>query len=181
MTGRVPNRRRIYLIDAKIQGNFVLFLIFFLIGYNVITRMLQKLGTQMDLPVFLPIYLVVMAGYIGLAGIFYSHRFAGPLYQINKVLGDISRGDLFTSIHCRNENMLTFKEIAGKINQTTNEFRESICIMEGGVEALSRETEALRDRILCRRDEFPEIVEHLEKIRRHEQELQSVIRKYSVR
>lgn len=181
MTGRVPNRRRNFLVDAQIQGRFVLFLIFFLIGYNILTGLLHKLASQIEFPVFVPIYLAIMALYIGLVGIFYSHKLAGPLYKISQILGEIARGDLFFNIHCRKENDQVIKEISSNLNTTINDFRDSIRGIETAVATLSRETEGLKDKIWCRRHELPEIMQHVDTIREKEKELQELIKNYKVR
>ena len=181
MKGRVPNRRRNFLVDAQIQGRFVLFLIFFLIGYNVLTALLRKLALQIDLPIYVPIYLAAMALYIGLTGIFYSHRLAGPLYKIKQILGEVAKGDLFFNIYCRKENDQVIKDISSSINETVNDFRDSIRGIESSVASLEKETEGLRDKLWCRRNEFPEIMQHIETIRQKEQEVGELIKKYKVR
>lgn len=181
MKGRVPNRRRNFLVDTQIQGRFVLFLIFFLIGYNILTKLLQKLATQMDFTIFVPIYLLVMALYIGLIGIFYSHKLAGPLYKINQILGEIARGDLFFNIYCRKENDQVIKDISSSINTTIDDFRDSIRGIESAIAALGRETEGLKDKIWCRRHELPEIMQHVDTLREKEKELQELIKNYKVR
>lgn len=181
MKGRVPNRRRNFLVDAQIQGRFVLFLIFFLIGYNILTVLLRKLALQIELPIFVPIYLAAMALYVGLTGIFYSHRLAGPLYKIKQILGEVARGDLFFNIYCRKENDQVIKDISSGINETVNGFRDSVREIESSVASLKKEADGLRDKLWCKRNEIPEIMEHIEAIRRKEEELEEVVKKYKVR
>ncbi|MDH4099792.1 MAG: hypothetical protein OEV28_04395 [Nitrospirota bacterium] len=181
MMGRVPNRRRNFLVDTQMQGRFIVFLIFFLIGYNILTVLLRKLAAQIELPIFVPIYLFVMAVYIGLVGIFYSHRLAGPLFKIRQILGEVARGDLFFNIHCRKENDPVIKDISSSINETVNGFRDSIREIESSSAALGKETSELRGKLWERRNEFPDVMEHIEAIHRKEEELAALTRKYKVR
>src|SRR3990172_8935037 len=116
MGNRLPFRRRNYFIKKKFQVDFsVKFLIIILIEAFLAAGLFLYLskgtlttgyfGSELKIArtydFFLPTLLfsnLIIVGITGIIGIvaliLLSHRLAGPLYRFEKVLNDISKGDL---------------------------------------------------------------------------------------
>ena len=78
----------------------------------------------------IPIVFGILIIFIGVASIFYSHRFAGPLFAINRATKEMTKGDLLIKIFIRKEHNVIFHRIAENINYISSNFRESVLDME---------------------------------------------------
>ena len=94
-------RRHIFLINKEFQGRFAAFVITILIGYSFILLLFQKLAKTVSFPLMIPIVFGILIIFIGVASIFYSHRFAGPLFAINRATKEMTKGDLLIKIRPR--------------------------------------------------------------------------------
>ena len=63
-------------------------------------------------------------GFTFVYGIYISHRMAGPLYRIRRILADMSRGDLRQEIRLRNKD--EFKPLAQTVNELMLQWRLQI-------------------------------------------------------
>lgn len=146
-------RRRQYLIDQKFQWCFVRRLIIPLIlGLVIITLVdyyfiwsfltppVPGRYENMELPslkiityilfyalcVFIPIMVII--------GIIVSHRIAGPLFQIERVLKSIGEGDLTSRVSLRHKDEL--KDLAMSINKMVAELSDKISDVEKNINFL---------------------------------------------
>jgi len=105
------------------QARFIVFLIFLLIGYTLLLKIFQKLSGIVELPVFLPIALISLLAYIGIAGILYSHKFAGPIIRISKTLEHVAQGDCSVSLRLRDSDDPLMKELAETVTRLCEQSR----------------------------------------------------------
>ncbi len=129
------------------QARFILFLIFLLVAYTFLLRIFQKLAEIVDLPVFLPITLVTLLVFIGLAGTIYSHRFVGPIARIRNTLEKIAAGDCHVTLRLRESDDPMMKELASTIGRLCAHGRHTHEALQITSEDLFRALAELDDRI----------------------------------
>jgi methyl-accepting chemotaxis protein len=134
-----PNRRKIYLINPRFQWRFIGFMavvsllaisILFLSNILFFRNMHQEalsVGLAPDNPyfdflkeqqtslstVYLAVSAVVFVVMVGL-GVFYSHRIAGPLYNLNNRMKQIAAGAEPSPVRFRRKDQ--FQELAENFN-----------------------------------------------------------------
>ena len=140
MANKPPFRRRNYFINKKFQTDFsIKFLVVIVIEAIMALGLFLYLskgtlttgyiGSELKISrtydFFLPMLLVsniIIVGVTGIIGIavliFMSHRIAGPMFRFEKVLDEISKGDLTYKFKLRQGDQ--FKELEERINQLTN-------------------------------------------------------------
>jgi hypothetical protein len=96
-----------------------------LITYTVLLRVLQKLAVIVDLPVFLPIALVTLLLFIGIAGTIYSHKFVGPLARIRRTLERVAEGDCAVTLRLREADDPLLKDLVQTITLLCENSRNS--------------------------------------------------------
>jgi nitrogen fixation/metabolism regulation signal transduction histidine kinase len=97
------------------QVRFILFLVFLLIVYTLLLRVFQNLALIVELPVFLPIALITLLLFIGIAGAVYSHKFIGPLVRIRRTLDQIAAGDCSVTLRLRESDDPMLKDLVQTI------------------------------------------------------------------
>ena len=97
-------RNRGFLSATGPQARFILFLIFLLITYTFLIMIFRKLAKIVELPVFIPIALITLVAFIGIAGVLYSHRFVGPMERIRRALEQVARGDCSVTLRLRDSD-----------------------------------------------------------------------------
>ncbi len=172
-------RRHIYLINKEFQGRFAAFVITILIGYSFILLVFQKMAKSVSFPLMIPIVFGILIIFIGVASIFYSHRFAGPLFAINRATKEMSKGDLLIRIFIRKEHNIIFHQIADNINNITDNFRETALKMEEKLILLSKETHGLAEKIASGKSKN-ELASQMEKVVKIEKELQAALKPFKV-
>jgi len=114
-----------FLSASGPQSRFILFLIFLLVAYTLLLRIFQKLAAIVDLPIFLPIALVTLLAFIGIAGTLYSHRFVGPMVRIRKTLEQVARGDCSVALRLRDSDDPMLKDLVQTIGSLCELSRKS--------------------------------------------------------
>ena len=138
----MANKRKIYLIDPKFQirfsvglGLFVLFssILFSFIVYAhfqhllslVHPNLVSNFNPETERKKFIILFFgsqVLYALLTALAGFFFSHQIAGPIYKLKKFLGEIRRGDSNGQLSFRKRDY--FPEVADEINQTISYLKD---------------------------------------------------------
>ena len=121
------------------QARFIVFLIFLLIGYTFLLKIFQKLTNIVELPVFIPIALVTLLTFIGVAGALYSHRFMGPIVRIRRTLEHISDGDCSVTLRLRDADDPMMKELAGSITKLCDRSRNTHRSLRESADGLLKE------------------------------------------
>jgi len=105
------------LSAAGPQARFILFLVLLLIAWTFLLKLFQKLAGIVDLPIFLPIALVTLLLFIGIAGTLYSHKFIGPLVRIRKTLDQVAAGDCSVTLRLRDADDPVLKDLAKTVGK----------------------------------------------------------------
>jgi hypothetical protein len=114
-----------YVNAAGPQSRFIIFLIFVLIGYTLLLRVFLKLAEFVQLPLFLPISLITLLLFIGVAGTVYSHAFVGPMARIRRAVDQLTRGDYTVSLRLRESDDPMLKELVDSISRLNEHSRNS--------------------------------------------------------
>jgi methyl-accepting chemotaxis protein len=89
------------------------------------------------MPVLIQTLLIVTV-VVGLATIavtlFFSHKIAGPLFRVKKVMQELAGGDFSSDFHIRELDQL--QELANTFNSTIKETRERIQAIKDGLNSL---------------------------------------------
>jgi len=135
------------LIAAGPQARFILFLIFLLVAYTLLLRIFQKLAVIVEPLVFLPIALVSLLAFIGIAGTLYSHRFVGPMVRIRRTLEQVAHGDCSVTLRLRDSDDPVMKDLVDTIGNLCEQSRHSHQSVRNAARDLSGELAALREQI----------------------------------
>lgn len=155
---RPPFRRRNYFIKKKFQLDFsIKFLIIIVIEAILAIGLFLYLskgtlttgyfGSELKIArtydFFLPTLLfsnLIIVGVTGVIGvvvlIFLSHRLAGPLYRFERVLSDLSKGDLTQRFKLREKD--EFVELQNSINELTNAMDGNVGNIKAGIGEISK-------------------------------------------
>ena len=134
-----------YLSAAGPQSRFIIFLFIILITYTIILRIFQKLAEIVDLPVFLPVSLLILLLFIGVAGTIYSHRFIGPMLRIRRAIMALAEGDCTISLRLREADDPLLKELAQAVNQVCEHGRNTHAVLLEAAQQLFRDIQSLRE------------------------------------
>ena len=86
--------------------------------------------------------LLLISPLIFILGLLFSHRIAGPVYRIEKTLGDISKGNLGLKIRLREGDELV--DLAYMINNLVEAFNKSIIFDKGVVVKIEKDLEEIK-------------------------------------
>ena len=157
MAGNQRNhKRRVYLIDKKFQGKFILkFSLIVIMGSLIMMAILYAAGrysttvviadsrvrvsTTADflLPIlFQTVFVVtVFVGFLTiLLTLFFSHKVAGPIYRFRKVLETLKNGDFSSSFSIRQHDQ--FHGLTDDFNSMIQSIRDRINILKAGIARL---------------------------------------------
>lgn len=148
-TSKLPKRSFIgrgkgYINAAGPQSRFIIFLIFVLLGYTLLLRVFLKLAEFLQLPLFLPISLVTLLLFIGIAGTVYSHAFVGPLTRIRRAVDQLTTGDFKISLRLRESDDPVLKELVNSITRLGEHSKKSQDFLNTAAEELLLELGELK-------------------------------------
>jgi methyl-accepting chemotaxis protein len=149
-------RRKKYIINRKLQFHYlfvilftmliavfsVYFTAFYVVWNSVIdafffipeaSRKLADIFTHTSELIVIPV--ILLAVVFSIAGIFLSHRVAGPLYRVEKAAGEIAKGNLDVKVRFRKGDEL--QELAGSLNN-----------MIDGIKGIVKEDKEITERLL---------------------------------
>src|SRR3989338_6440459 len=86
--------------------------------------------------------LLFISPLIFILGLLFSHKIAGPVYRIEKTLGDISKGNLGLKIRLRDGDELV--DLAYMINNLVEAFNKSIIFDKGVVVKIEKDLEEIK-------------------------------------
>ncbi|MEK6582208.1 MAG: methyl-accepting chemotaxis protein [Nitrospirota bacterium] len=158
MANKPPFRRRNYFINKKFQTDFsIKFLVVIVIEAIMALGLFLYLskgtlttgyiGSELKISrtydFFLPMLLlsnIIIVGVTGIIGIavliFMSHRIAGPMFRFEKVLDEISKGDLTYKFKLRQGDQ--FKELEKRINELTGTLDSKAGNLKSGLTEISK-------------------------------------------
>jgi hypothetical protein len=141
------SRGKGYLSSTGPQYRFILFLLVVLGVYTVLLKVFQKLAEIVQLPVFLPIALISLLFFIGVAGTMYSHSFVGPLRRIRGALEHLAVGDTNISLRLRDSDDPMLKDLVTTISQLCETSRNSHAMIRETAGDVLADIETLRQKI----------------------------------
>ncbi len=174
------SRGKGYLSSAGPQYRFILFLLIVLGAYTFLLKVFQKLAEIVQLPVFLPIALITLLFFIGVAGTMYSHSFVGPLRRIRRALGHLAEGDTNISMRLRDSDDPMLKDLVKEISRLCDHSRYSHALIRETAGGLFADIEALRQKIQQGAD-TEEIKKHVEGMRTKQDLLNNAIKSIEIK
>ena len=149
-------KRRIYFIEKSFQAKFILKFCALVVFGGLLTigllyllamqsttasfvnsRVVVRTTADFILPILIQTVAIVMA-IVGSATVivtlFVSHKIAGPLYRLKKVMQGLGEGDFSSDFHIRHLDQL--QDLAGTFNNTINKIRERIQVLKDGIRGL---------------------------------------------
>lgn len=169
-----------YLSAAGPQYRFILFLLVVLGAYTFLLKVFQKLAEIVQLPVFLPIALVTLLFFVGVAGTMYSHSFVGPIRRIRRALEHLAEGDANISLRLRNSDDPMLKDLVKTIGQLCDHSRSSHDLIRETADDLFADIEALQKKIHQGMDSM-EIKKHVEGMRTRQHLLNNAIKSIEIK
>lgn len=136
-----------YLNATGPQARFIIFLILVLIAFTLLLRVFQKLSEILQLPIFLPISLVVLFIFIAIVGILYSHRFLGPVFRIQKAVEQMAEGELMMSLRLRDSDDPLLKELAGSVSFLCEHYRKTFALIQAATDDISSEISSVEESV----------------------------------
>jgi methyl-accepting chemotaxis protein len=138
-----PNRRHQFLIDKGFQNRFIIQLTLLIVGSIVVAfgavwaythlfdvkklsfpvaETVQAAQQNLPSPLFLDILwlptlviLLLVIVCIPIVGLFYSHRIAGPMFNLKRMLARVENGNLEQAMHIRTND--EFHDVENAFNQ----------------------------------------------------------------
>ncbi len=154
--------RKIYIVDKKFQYKFVLMLIFFIVltvltisfttfyvvwqsvinEFFFVPEAAKKLGDiYLHTSELLIVPLAVLAVIGAVAGVFISHRIAGPVYRVKRVSEEIAKGNLSVSVKFRKGDEL--HDLADSMNSMISGIRTLVKEDRNAIDKIAAVSEKL--------------------------------------
>lgn len=163
-----------YLNAAGPQARFIVFLLAVLIIFTIILRIFQKLAEILQLPVFLPLSLITLLVFIGVAGTIYSHKFVGPLARIRRAIERLAEGDIAISLRLRESDDPMMKDLVKAISRLSEHSRNTHTLIHDTVQDLFADMAALQDKIQHGADKA-EILKQLDIVKKRQEVLDKAV------
>jgi hypothetical protein len=145
------------------QYRFIVFLIVVLGAYTFLLKIFQKLAQIVQLPVFLPIGLITILVFVGIAGTMYSHTFVGPMQRIRRIVEHLAEGDTNVCLRLRGSDDPVLKDLGTAVSQLCEHSRSSQMLIRETAQDLFAAIEALREKVRqgADQEEMQKLVEGL--------------------
>lgn len=191
-------KRTKYLVSTKLQLRYVgviLLLMFvtaiicsYTIYYVVMIMMGEKLANvypqgrliaiinTVNLQILYSLLLITPV--VVAVGIYLSHKIAGPIYRIEKFLGDMSIGNLSARITLRKGDELM--SVADKINILNDSLRATLTSQKASMEKIIAELGDLEKMVDSRPSDISTLDNNIERLQREIKELENQLNKYKV-
>lgn len=153
----LPNRRRNYFIDKRLQGVWGLLnliiagTVAFLIGLELMRSSLVEFGWPLagkpfNLPDLLFVIKIIILALVG-SGFFYllsafaGHRIAGPIYKLEQCLHEVKNGNYSLRVQFRRKDF--FQEIANVFNDMNQNLEQKFKDKEELITRVKEKVQAL--------------------------------------
>jgi methyl-accepting chemotaxis protein len=160
--------------SAGSQYRFIVFLIVVLGAYTFLLKVFQKLAAIVQLPLFLPIGLITILVFVGMAGTMYSHTFVGPMQRIRRIVEHLAEGDTNVCLRLRGSDDPVLKELGTAVSQLCEHSRNSQMLIRDAAEDLFAAIEALREKVRQGADQ-EEILKLVEGLRATQELLEKAV------
>lgn len=173
----IAGKGRGYLNVAGPQYRFIIFLIIVLFVFTLLLKVFQKLAEFMQLPVFLPIALIVLLFFIGIVAVVYSHAIIGPLLRIRQALQHLATGDMNVCLRLRETDDPLLMGIVQEITMLCEHSRNSHAALQESVAELFKDVAALQE-MVRRNSDNAEMEQLLEGLRKKQGQLDAAIKAF---
>jgi methyl-accepting chemotaxis protein len=163
-----------YLNAVGPQARFIVFLLAVLIIFTIILRIFQKLAEILQLPIFLPLSLITLLLFIGVAGTIYSHKFVGPLVRIRKAIERLAEGDIAISLRLRESDDPMMKDLVKAISRLCEHSRNSHTLIHDTVQDLVADMATLQEKIQQGADKS-EILQQIQIVKKRQETLDKAV------
>lgn len=144
---QIVGRGKGHLNAVGSQYRFIIFLIVVLGAYTFLLKVFQKLAEIVQLPVFLPIALITILVFVGMAGTMYSHTFVGPMQRIRRIVEHLAEGDTNVCLRLRGSDDPVLKDLGTAVSQLCEHSRNSQTLIREASQDLFAAIEALREKV----------------------------------
>lgn len=137
---QLPNRRRNFFIDKRLQGMWALLnlgiagLIVLIVSLEILRSIYIRLGWPMggrafsvpDILFIVKLILITIVGgaFFWILSAFSAHRFAGPIWRLNQSLKEVTKGNYKLRIKFRKKDF--FQEVANTFNVMNESIEKTI-------------------------------------------------------
>ena len=173
------DRGKGHMNAARPQYRFIVFLISILVAYTILLRVCQKLAEILQLPLFLPISLVILLIFIGIVGSFYSHKFVGPMWRIRRALDQMVKGENSVSLRLRDTDDPMLKDIVSAIGQLCEHTRNEHILIQNQARDLFSAVQALHDEARKHSTSGGQLEKHFEAVLKKQELLEQTIKSFS--
>ena len=193
--GKQPNRRKRILIDQlqyqllviNVAYFVVILLIFAILLYAPLVMQLNSDGSSLarenaaqqflflDNQVWMPMLLTFLC--LTVHSIFMSHRIAGPLYQLRRLIGAVGDGNLADRAILRDKDYLRKEELA--VNHMIDKLSSRISSVETQASELGTRLAGLRTAITT--GSTVDVLSQLGTLDEHAESLNSALRQFKIR
>ncbi len=196
--GKPKFKRTKYLISTRLQLRYVgiiLLLMFvtaaicsYIVYYTVMILMGEKLASVYPqgrlmaiinmVNIRMLLSLLFITPLVTVVGIFLSHKIAGPIYRIEKFLGDMSAGNLAQRIVLRKGDELM--SVAEKINVLNDSLKVTFSTQKSSMNKLVTELGELEKLVDSKPGDVSVLDRNIEKIQAQIKDLEAQLAKYKV-
>lgn len=160
----VPFYKRRYFVEKQLQTKYIVITILLLLIYTVLFVGILVFPYVVPLTLDAPLEEQVEAARMLLTlhksiwpaigtvivimsctSVFITHKMAGPVYRLKRILAEVSRGNLDITIRLRKKDDL--KDLAEGINLVIDDFRGTVETLRGNDETLAAWINELEDQI----------------------------------
>ncbi len=197
-TGKPKFKRTKYLVSTRLQLRYVgiiLLLMFvtaaicsYIVYYTVMILMGEKLANVYPQGRLMAIIntvnirmlmsLLFITPVVTVIGIYLSHKIAGPIYRIEKFLGDMSAGNLTSRIVLRKGDEL--RTIADKINVLNDSLKATFTSQKSSMEKLIAELGELEKMVDSKPSDVSMLDKNIEKFQNQIKDMEGHLAKYKV-
>jgi hypothetical protein len=166
---QIVGRGKGHLNAVGSQYRFIIFLIVVLGAYTFLLKVFQKLAEIVQLPVFLPIGLITILVFVGMAGTMYSHTFVGPMQRIRRIVEHLAEGDTNVCLRLRGSDDPVLKDLGTAVSLLCENSRNSQMLIRESSRDLFAAIEALREKVRqgADQEEVKKLVEGLRTTQEH--------------
>ncbi len=195
----MKNKRRIYIINKKFQFKYlfiilsvmlvsvfvVTFSTFYIVWNSVLNEFVMvpevsaKLGdilVKTTEIIIIPV--VILAGIFGAAGVFLSHKIAGPIYRVERVAEEIGKGNLGVTVRFRKGDDLL--HLADSLNKMIGNMKNMVAREKKAAEEIFVICGKLEEDLNNEKDLRPEVRLSVEKLNALVKELKNSTDRYKI-
>lgn len=191
-------KRTKYLVSTKLQLRYVGIILLlmlvtalicsYIIYYTVMILMGEKLSNVYPQGRLIAIIntvnlrilfsLLLITPIVTVVGIYLSHKIAGPIYRIEKFLGDMAAGNFTSRIVLRKGDELM--SVADKINVLNDSLKATIGGQKASMERIVAELGELKKMVDSKPSDVSSLDKNIERLQNEIKDLETQLAKYSV-